>query len=129
MNYKDGIKILPYLESIKGKNLRKNKEWQIIHTALLPSFENTLLAYVPVLDGTSSGHWLANGVNHEAVYNSGIYVKTDGTTFDDELIFYAILAKRENLLHVEYKCKSISNLISEQELTKEDIPKTILQYL
>lgn len=61
--------------------------------------------------------------------NSGIYYRQDGTYHDDNLIFYAILKRKDNPLHVEYKCEPIINLIIQQEIRKEDIPSSVLSVL
>lgn len=130
MNYQDGINVLPSLNGLIDKSLSKSINWRVIHTALLPKEPNTLLAYIPVLDGRSNGHWLANGVNHEAVYRgSGIYYKQDGSHFDDDLTFYVVLKNRDNPLHVEYKCELLSTLINQEEVLTEDIPSFVLQHL
>jgi hypothetical protein len=130
MNYEEGVQLLPSLERLKDKTLLKSNKWDIIHIALLPIIKDTLLAYAPVLDGYSNGQWLANGVNHEIVYKrTGIYYRPDGSHFDDNLNFYAILKKRDNPLHVEYKCELLTKLIVEQEIKKEDIPSFVLSRL
>ena len=130
MNYDNGIKILPAFDNLKDKDLNKSPQWRIIHLALLPIEAETLLAYSLPLDWLANGHWLANGVNHDALYNStGLYYKQDGTNIPDDLTFYALLKNRKEPLHVEYKCELIVNLINSGEISAGDIPSFALPYL
>jgi hypothetical protein len=130
MNYEDGIKLLPLLDNLKNKELLLSKEWTIINTALLPSEEGTLTAYIPVLGWAANGQWLTNSINHDFVYKgSGIYYKTDSTYHNDNLTFYVFLKKSDNLFSAEYKCVSLGQMIMNQEIQKEDIPNLLLQQL
>ena len=130
MNYENGINLLPLLDNLKNKNLLISNEWTIINTALLPVEKETLAAYIPVLEWSSNGQWLANGINHEVVYKrSGMYYKTDGTYHNDNLTFYIFLKKSDNLFIAEYKCEKLSNLLISQEIKKEDIVNSLLQHL
>src|SRR5687767_9618175 len=124
MNYKEGFPLLESLDKLKDKDLIKRQGWEIIHIALLPVVQDTLLAYSSILDATSGGNWMANGVNHEKVYRSGVYVHMDGTHFDDDLNFYAITKHRINVTHVEYKCELLVNLVTEGEVKEADIPSS-----
>lgn len=130
MNYENGSKLLPSLEKLKDKTLLKSTDWDIIHVALLPIEPGTFMAYVPVLDGFSNGNWMANGVNHQVVYlQTGLYTKPNGTHFDDDLTFFALIKKRTTPYHCEYKAELIFNLVSQGEIRKEDIPSSVLPHL
>jgi hypothetical protein len=130
MNYEDGKALLPSLDRLKYKKLIISNEWTIINIALLPKNENTLTAYIPPMNWFTNGQWLANGVNHEMLYEkSGIYYKQDGTHFDDNLTIYIIVKRDSGTFSAEYKCDFLSNLLSSGEIKKGDIPSFVLQVL
>jgi hypothetical protein len=122
MNYYHASQLRNKYLLLKEKNLIKSSDWIINDIIILPEAEDTLLAYAGHISSLGFNEWVATGFDHDYLYKlTRMDVCAGKGKVADELTLYALLKYKKGNFDIEYKCESITNLISAEEVDPRDI--------